>query len=394
MNGFITTGLSEELTAGLARGGIVEPAEIQAQAIPLVLAGRDVIGQAPTGTGKTEAYLAPLLQRVDAARREVQAIILAPTHELAMQIFRRLEKLAADSALAVTAAPLIGQVNIARQLDALKAKPQIIVGSAGRILELIQKRKINAQTVKTIVLDEADRLLDDANWKTVAAVVGTTLRDRQLLLFSATMPPPALTRAKELLREPELVAVRGGSEVPADIAHMYFLTEQRDKIELLRKLAHHLDIGRAIVFINNSDAIATMTAKLNYHGLAAAGIYGGAAKEERQKALADFGGGNVRFLVASDLAARGLDIPGIDYVINMDIPEEPQLYLHRAGRTGRAGRGGTAISLAAFREKDLLGKIARVLNISIKAKRLAGGRVYDVAARPAAAKRPAKKLKK
>ncbi|MDR3590805.1 MAG: DEAD/DEAH box helicase [Negativicutes bacterium] len=388
---FAGIGITEPLVTGLAKAGITVPTEIQTEAIPKVLSGRDVIGQAPTGTGKTLAYLLPLFQKVDPAKREMQAMILAPTHELAMQIFRQIETLANDSGLAVTAAAVIGQVNIARQAEALKEKPHIIVGSSGRILELIQKRKINSQTIRTIVVDEADRLLDDANWASVKAVVKTTLKDRQMLLFSATITPAALVRAKELLQDPEVIAVKTRSEVPTDISHMYFLAEQRDKIEVLRKLATQLNVGRALVFINQSEAIETTVAKLNYHGLTATGLHGTAVKTDRQKALEDFRSGRVRLLVASDLAARGLDISGVEYVFNLELAEDPQIYLHRVGRTGRAGQRGTAVTIATGKEAALIAKIEKMLKIRIEAKQMLRGKILDRVPPAGPSKRPAMK---
>jgi len=376
---FAGIGITESLVTGLSKAGITTPTGIQAEVIPLVLLGKDVVGQSATGTGKTLAYLLPMFQKIDTAKREMQAMILAPTHELAMQIFHQIETLAKDANLPVSAAAIIGQVNITRQIDALKEKPHIIVGSAGRILELIQKRKINTQTIKTLVIDEADKLLDDANWTTVKAVIKTTMKDRQMLLFSATITPAALLRTKEVMQNPEVILVKAQTEVPPDIAHMYFLTEQRDKIEVLRKLTIHMKVGQALVFINQSEAIETTVAKLNYHGLAAAGIYGTAVKADRQKALEDFRTGKVRLLVASDLAARGLDIPGVEYVFNLELDEEPQIYQHRVGRTGRAGHSGTAVSIVTKKEAALITTIEKMLKIRIPAKQMLRGRIVDSA---------------
>ncbi|MDT8903603.1 DEAD/DEAH box helicase [Anaeroselena agilis] len=384
---FAGIGINEALARGLGKAGITRPTGIQAEVIPLALFGKDVIGQSATGTGKTLAYLLPLLQKIETAKRETQAIVLAPTHELAMQIYHQSEALSQNAGLPVTAAPIIGQVNIARQIDMLKGKPHIIIGSSGRILELIQKRKINAQTIKTIIIDEADRLLDDMNWASVKAVIKTTMRDRQMLLFSATMTPAALERAKEVMRDPEVIAANGQTEIPSDISHMYFVCEPRVKFELLRKLAAHLNVEQALVFINQSEAIETTVMKLNYHGLTAAGIYGTAGKADRQKALEDFRSGKVRLLVASDLAARGLDIPGVKYVFNLELPEDPQIYLHRVGRTGRAGQSGTAISLVTGKEIELIAKLEKVLRIKLTSKDLLSGKVVD--SRPPA--RPVKR---
>lgn len=374
---FENLGVIPALVTALGTANITVPTTIQAQVIPLALAGKDVIGQSATGTGKTLAYLLPLFQKLDSARRETQAMILAPTHELAIQIQRQIELLAQNANMPITSTPLIGNVNIARQIDKLKEKPHIIVGSAGRILELIQKRKISAQPIKTIVLDEADRLLDDNNLDSVKAVIKTTMKDRHIMLFSATITPATLARAKEFIPNPELITATGQAEVKPDITHMHFLAEQRDKIEVLRKLVAALKVDRALVFVNKGDDIEIAVAKLEYHGLKVAGLHGAAVKSDRKKALEDFRGGRIQLLVASDVAARGLDIPDIDFVFNLDMPEDPQVYVHRVGRTGRAGKSGTAISLVNSRELELIKKCEKVLDTAIPVKYLARGQVFD-----------------
>lgn len=375
---FEKLGIIAPLATGLHKAGIAVPTGIQAQVIPLALLGKDIIGQSATGTGKTLAYLLPLFQKIDIAKRELQAMILAPTHELAIQIQSQIEMIANNSGMPVTSAPIIGNVNIMRQIEKLKEKPHIIVGLSGRILELIQMRKITAHTVKTIIIDEADRLLDDKNLDSVKAVIKTTLKERQLMLFSATITTKTLDRAKEFMREPEVITVMGQSDIAPDISHMYFLTEQRDKIEVLRKLVRSINIERALVFINRSDDIEITAAKLNYHGLKAAGLHGSLVTADRKKSIEDFRSGKIQLLVATDLAARGLDIPGVAYVFNLELPEDPQVYLHRVGRTGRAGQSGTAISIVARREAVLINKYEKVLKINILAKRLSRGRIFDI----------------
>ena len=372
---FPAIGIDETLRASLERMKITQPTAIQHQAIPLALAGRDIIGRSATGTGKTLAYLLPLIAKIDATKRENQAIILAPTYELVIQIQRQLELLL--NGLPVTAIPLIGNANIARQIDKLKEKPHILVGSAGRVLELIEKRKITAAAVKTLVLDEADRLLDDQNRGTIKAIIKTFRKDRQIMLFSATITAETLDQAREFLHDPALVAVDGRPEVAGSIQHMYFVCERRDKIELLRKLVHSSGLRQGLVFLNNSEDIETITAKLNYHGLRAVGLHGAFAQGDRKKALDDFRKHKALLLVASDVACRGLDIRNVDFVYNLDIPDDPEVYLHRAGRTGRAGDEGFAVSLATPAELALLKKAERALQITIAPKYIREGRVWD-----------------
>ncbi|KGP76988.1 helicase [Desulfosporosinus sp. Tol-M] len=370
-------GLDESLVAALKREGIVEPTAIQVQTIPFILETRDVVGQSESGTGKTLAYLLPIFQKIDTLKRETQAMILTPTHELAIQIQRVIEILACNSGLAVTSAAIIGNVNITRQIEKLKEKPHIIVGSSGRILELIQKKKISSQTIKTMVLDEADRLLDENNSQTVKAVIKTTLSRTQLLLFSATLPPVTLQQASELLKNPEVVRVTDKIMIATTISHMYFLAEQRDKIEVLRKLVRMIIPPRAVIFINKSEEIEKTVEKLKFHGLEAEGIYGGASKINRRKAMDKFKSGKISLLVASDLAARGLDIKGITHIFNLDLPEDPGLYLHRVGRTGRAGESGTAISIVNFKEAPYIKRLAGMFEISINHKEMYQGKIVD-----------------
>ncbi|TGE35476.1 DEAD/DEAH box helicase [Desulfosporosinus fructosivorans] len=370
-------GLDESLVEALKKEGIVEPTAIQEKTIPFILDTRDVVGQSETGTGKTLAYLLPIFQKIDTLKRETQAMILTPTHELAIQIQREIELLASNSGLAVTSAAIIGNVNITRQIDKLKEKQHIIVGSSGRILELIQKKKISSQTIKIMVLDEADRLLDENNSQTVKAVLKTTLRRTQLLLFSATLPVVTLQRAAELLKNPEVIRVTDKVMIAPTISHMYFLAEQRDKIEVLRKLVRMIIPTRALIFINKSEEIEKMVESLKFHGLEAEGIYGGASKINRRKAMDDFKSGKISLLVASDLAARGLDIKGITHIFNLDLPEDPQLYLHRVGRTGRAGESGIAISIVSIKEVPHIKRLESMFEINIGVKEMLQGRIVD-----------------
>lgn len=372
---FIELGIQAELVEALAKEGIVQPTEIQKLTIPLILSNRDVAGQSETGSGKTLAYLLPVLQKLDRNKRENQVLILTPTHELALQVQRQIQDLSRHLAATITSAAIIGNVNIARQIEKLKEKPHIIVGSAGRILELIQKRKISAQSLKTIVLDEADQLLDERNIQTVKAVLKTAYKDSQILLFSATLSQDAIGQAAGFLKDPAIQRMTMKATVVPTIIHQHFMCEQRDKLELLRKLVRHLEPARALIFINKTEEIEKTVERLSYHGLDAVAISGASQKENRRQAMADFRTGKTQLLVASDLAARGLDIKNITHIFNLDIPEEPQLYLHRVGRTGRAGQSGMAISLVTQGELPLLHKIENSLKISILLQRLSFGKV-------------------
>jgi len=379
---FSELGLQENLIEGLVKQGIESPTEIQVKAIPIGLAGSDIIGESETGTGKTLAYLLPIFQKIDITSKDIQAIILAPTHELAMQIHKQIELLSENSNTFVKSTSIIGNVNIKRQLESLKEKPHIIVGSAGRILELITMKKLKSHGVKTIVIDEGDRMIDEDNIEGVKAIIKTTLRDRQIMVFSATISLKVVEIAKTLMKDPEVIKVGDKSVVNPNIEHMYFVVEKRDKLILLRKLISATKPEKAIIFINKSDEVEITTSKLSYHGLKVEGIHGTSDKINRKKAIDDFNEGKIQLLVASDLAARGLDIAGVTHIFNLDIPENSKDYLHRVGRTGRMGARGLALSIVVERELDLIKSYEKDFNIEIQQKDIRMGIIIEPRSMP------------
>ena len=365
MNKFIELGLDEAMAKVLAGQGIADPMEIQKLTIPKALAGGSFIGQAPTGTGKTLAYLLPVLQQIDPSNRQVQAVVLAPTYELAMQITGVARDLAQAAELGIKVQGLIGGANIARQIDKLKDKPQLIIGSAGRIIELALKGKLKLQQVKMLVLDEFDRLLDDQNLQATADVVRLLPKERQVLMFSATAPNKALERA-DFLDHPEHIIVKETAQSMAARENLYIMTPFRDKIGMIRKLANKLAVKRGLVFINRVYDAEKTLAHLRFDGIKADSLLGHSNKQARQKAIADFKSGKVQLLLSTDLAARGLDIPDVDYVFNLDLPDSAQTYQHRAGRTARAGAKGTVITLADIKEAYKLEQLEKKLGITFK----------------------------
>lgn len=373
---FRDLGIAPSLLIGLEKSGFKTPTEIQQNAIPIALENKDIIGQSETGTGKTLAYLIPILNKIN-VNKELQAIILAPTHELVIQIQRQIEALAKASNIDIISAVIIGNVNIKRQIEKLKEKPNIIIGTPGRIVELLKLRKIKAHTVKTIVIDEADRMLDKYNIDSVKAVIKSTLKERQLMIYSATISNETEKIAKDIMNKPQIIKVKEKQTVAEDISHMYFVCEKRDKIVLLRRLVRSINPEKAIVFINNSDEIEIMTQKLKFHKLKAEGLHGTSIKTDRKKAMDDFKSGKIQLLVASDIAARGLDIKGVTHIFNLDIPKDPKYYLHRAGRTGRAGNTGVAISIVTEQELALIKKYERTFNIDIAHKDIYMGKIVD-----------------
>lgn len=376
---FENTGITPELISALEKQGITEPTEVQENTIPDILAQNNVIARAETGSGKTLTYLLPVFMKIDTSLRSAQCIILTPTHELAVQVHRQAELLAQNSGMDIRSALIIGNAGIPRQLEKLKEKPQIIIGSAGRIYDFIGKKKIPAHTVKTIVVDEADRMLDRMNVDMVKAIVKTTLKDsRQMIFLSASMAPEAVETASSMCTVPPVFCM-AEEKLPSSISHYCITAELRDKINIIRKIVHGEKAKKTIVFINNPENIEVTVEKLCYHSLKAVGLYGGIRRDERRKAINDMLSGRAEILVASDLVSRGLDIPGVTHIINLDIPENATSYLHRAGRTGRGGKSGKVISIATLGEKRHVNKCARELGIKVEYVQMCEGNMVPEA---------------
>lgn len=375
---FEKIGISPVLVDALTKQEIETPTEIQQHMIPLILSGKDVIGRSETGSGKTLAYLLPIFERLDLNVKGVQAIILTPTHELAAQVFHQAELLEKNSGMDVGCMLIIGSAGVKRQIEKLREKPRIIIGSTGRILDLIKRKKIPAHLVKTIVLDEGDRLLEDGHFNDVEGVVKSTLKERQIVLLSASVGQETKARGKQLMTENALfVEAKTGSLVPQGISHYYILTTQREKFVQIRKILAGEKPERAIVFLNNPENIEVTVDKLCFHGIKAAGIYGKVGKMDRKNALDDFRQGRIQVLVASDIGARGLDIEGVTHIINLDVPEEPTHYLHRAGRCGRNGSQGVAITLVTPYERRWVHKYEKVWGLQFIQKEMSFGKLID-----------------
>lgn len=390
-NGFVPLGLSPALLSALEKQDITQPTEIQHRLLPELLAGKDVIGRSETGSGKTLAYLLPIFERLDLSVRGTQAIILTPTHELAAQVFRQAELLQENSGIDAGCALLIGAAGIARQVERLKSKPRIVIGSTGRILDLIRRRKIQAHLVKTIILDEGDRLLEDGNISDVREVIRATLKERQIAILSASISAETKVRASGLMKPDFAVVEAESAVVPKGLSHYYILSPPREKFVNLRKILAGEKPEKAIVFLNNPENIEVTVDKLCYHGIKAAGIYGTAGKLERKTALADFREGRVSVLVASDIGSRGLDIEGVTHIINLDVPEEPTHYLHRAGRCGRKGLPGTAITIVTPYERRWVHKYEKAWGLQFVQKEMSYGQLVNSSKTKKDIAKPAKK---
>ena len=366
--------INDKIINGLNSLGINTPTEIQKRIIPLILSGENIIGQSETGTGKTLAYLLPIIEKIDTSKKEMQCIILAPTHELVVQINNTINELKKEAALDITSTTLIGSGNIKRQIDNLKAKPHIIVGSCGRVLELIRKKKVSAHTIKSIIMDEVDKLLDKNNLPVIKDIIKATQKQSQIIMISATLNNKTLDIAKTLKENINVISVKN-NKVNENINHNYIKTDSRKKIETLRKLINAIKAERILVFNNDSYVTNTVVENLKANNIKIDSIGGNNKMEDRKRALETFRKGNIKVLIASDVAARGLDIKGVAHVINLDIPEDSNDYLHRAGRVGRGNEKGEVFSLVDEKEEEIIKIYEKNLKINIKERNLYKGNI-------------------
>jgi len=386
MTDFESLGIGGVLAERLRRQGIEAPVKVQILAIPEILRGRDVIVSSATGTGKTLAYLLPLLERLEEQRaldgpRQPQALVIAPTQELAMQIAR----VAASLAEGVKIASCIGGASLQRQIERLKEKPALVIGTAGRLMELYRMNKLKLHQVGSVVIDEVDQLLSLGDGETVDALLRPMPRERQTILVTATVTDDVRRRAEGWMRDPLAVEGETMREAAAAVRHQFMLCQRRDKIDVARRLVRTLNPEAAILFVSDEDRIEETEAKLARAGLPAGSLYGEAGKRARAEAMREFAAGRLRLLIATDIAARGLDVPGITHIINIDPPPDAVRYAHRAGRTGRMGRGGTVITLATPAELQDLRRAANKLGLALEEMELSRGQWIE-APRDSAAK--------
>jgi ATP-dependent RNA helicase RhlE len=370
--------LAESLLKAVAEQGYVEPTPIQAQAIPVVLAGRDVMGGAQTGTGKTAGFTLPILQRLlrhantstSPARHPVRALILAPTRELAAQVEESVQAYGKHTNLRSTC--VFGGVAIEPQMEALRRGVEILVATPGRLLDHVQQKTLNLGQVEAFVLDEADRMLDMGFIPDVKRIISLLPRERQSLLFSATFPDDIKRLADSLLRDPVSIQVARKNAVAELVQHRVHPVARERKRELLVHLVRTRKLEQVLVFTATRIGCNRLTYQLNREGVHAAAIHGDKTQAERMEALDAFKAGKVGILVATDVAARGLDIEELPCVLNFDLPNTPEDYVHRIGRTGRAGKEGEAISLVSPDEHERLAEIEKTIKRRIEREILAG----------------------
>ena len=355
---FAELGLSEPVLQALTAVGYEAPSPIQAATIPALLAGGDVLGQAQTGTGKTAAFALPILSRLDLRQREPQALVLVPTRELAIQVAEAFQKYAA-ALPGFHVLPIYGGQSYTPQLQALKRGTHVIVGTPGRVMDHLERGTLTLQGVRFVVLDEADEMLAMGFIEAMDAILAKVPPDRQVALFSATMAPAIKRIAQTHLRTPREIIIRGRTTTAANTRQRYWLVSGLHKLDALTRLLEVLTFDGMLVFARTKLATVELAERLEARGFAAAALNGDMQQAERERTIAQLKAGQIDILVATDVAARGLDVERISHVVNFDVPYDTESYIHRVGRTGRAGRSGEAILFIAPRERNMLQLIER-----------------------------------
>ncbi len=379
MKTFDNLGLNEKIINGLAKKNITEPTKVQSLTIEKIIANKDLLVNSETGSGKTLAYLLPMFEKIDTTKKDPQVLVLAPTHELVMQIANEAKQLAENSNMDVNTFAIIGEVNIQKQIKNIKSvKPHIVVGTAGRLLDLIQQKKLKVHEVKTIILDEVDSLVTRKGEAIVEKIIKTTLRDRQLLGFTASLDEKSESFCDYMMKDMEIIRATDESVINPNINHMYIYGDRREKFTNLRKSLSAAKAKRAIVFVNDEDSIEVINEKLNYHNYKSVCISGKMSKEDRKNAMTSFRSGKANILVSSDLSARGIDIPDVSHIFNLDFPLSKNEYLHRCGRSARGNKKGTAISIVTNQNLGVIRDYKRQFKINMKAVELKNGQFVEV----------------
>ena len=367
-NAFRALGLSDGVLATLDELGYEEPTPVQVRAIPVLLQGRDVIGSAATGTGKTAAFALPIVERIEPAERAVQALVLAPTRELAVQVAQAVHRYGKHRG--ITVLPVYGGQPIDRQLAGLRRGAQVVVGTPGRLLDHIRRGSLQLATVRYVVLDEADEMLDMGFIEDIDAILDETPAERQTALFSATFPPRIAELAERHLRDPVRLEVRPPQLETPLVRQVAYVVPRQHKLEALGRVLDLEAPTSAIVFCRTRTEVDELTEALAIRGYRPEALHGGLTQGQRDRVMGRFREGVADLLVATDVAARGLDVEHVSHVFNYDIPQSPEVYVHRIGRTGRAGREGTAVTLVQPREHRLLKGIERVVRQPIEVARI------------------------
>jgi len=362
-NEFSELNLHPQLVQAVSELGFTAPTPIQTAVIPLMLAGHDVIGQAQTGTGKTAAFGLPILQNLDPEQSSVQSLIVAPTRELALQVAQAIEEYGRHQNVRVLA--VYGGTAYGPQIYELKRGVDVVVGTPGRLIDHINRGRLNLEAVHTVVLDEADEMLSMGFIEDIEAILQATPAERQTALFSATMPGPIRQLAQKYLHDPQTVAIKHQQLTVAAIEQRYYLVNEQDKLAALTRLFEVEEISSALIFAKTRLGTGELANELTVRGFPSEALNGDLSQDAREQTLNRFRQGQVKVLVATDVAARGLDIEDISHVFNFDLPTDPEIYVHRIGRTGRAGKTGIALSLVTPAEQFRLRKIEQFARVKI-----------------------------
>lgn len=369
--------LDTRIMRAIAEMGFEQPSPIQAQSIPIAVEGKDMIGQARTGTGKTASFGIPMLQRINPKDKNLQAIVLCPTRELAIQSANEIRKLA-KFLHGIKVLPIYGGQEISKQIRSLKGGVQIVIGTPGRVMDHLRRHTLKPQTVDIVVLDEADEMLNMGFREDIETILGQLPEERQTMLFSATMPKPILEIAKRYLHEPEIVKVIQKELTVPKIEQYYYEVNPRKKNEVLSRLLDMYDPSLSLVFCNTKRKVDELVADLKGRGYFAEGLHGDMKQSQRDRVMNGFRNGRTDILVATDVAARGIDVDDVEAVFNYDVPQDDEYYVHRIGRTGRAGREGRAFTLVVGKEIYKLKDIQRYCKTKIRRQPVPS--VNDVAA--------------
>lgn len=352
MTKFSELNISDTTQLSLERMGFEEATPIQEETIPLAQAGKDVIGQAQTGTGKTTAFGVPIIEKIDTSNPDIQALIIAPTRELAIQVSEEIYRIGYGKRARILS--VYGGQEIGRQIRALRSRPQIVVGTPGRILDHINRGTMKLGGVHTLVLDEADEMLNMGFIEDINSILENVPSERQTLLFSATMPGPIRRIADNYMKNPQEVRIKAKEMTVENIDQYFVKSQEREKFDILTRLLNVQRPELAIIFGRTKRRVDEVAQALNLRGYLAEGIHGDLTQAKRLSVLRQFKENKIDILVATDVAARGLDISGVTHVYNFDIPQDPESYVHRIGRTGRAGKSGIAVTFVTPREMPYL----------------------------------------
>ena len=362
-----TLGISKEIINILKQNGITEPTPVQEQAIPVLLTGKDVIAHAQTGTGKTLAFLLPIMESINVNEAFVQALIITPTRELAIQITAEAKKLAPIKGVNILAA--YGGQDVDRQIKKLKGAIHVVIGTPGRLLDHLRRQTVNFRQLKTLVLDEADQMLDMGFLKDVEQIINNTPKKRQTMLFSATLPKEIRSMASRFMQDPIQIHVQGRNVTLDEIRQLVIETSDRAKQDALCKAIDENKPFLAMIFCRTKRRVSALNDELKRLGYNSDELHGDLTQAKREKVMKSFREADLQLLVATDVAARGLDIEGVTHIFNYDIPQDAESYIHRIGRTGRAGQTGVAITFVTSKDQENLNSIEKGIKITIKKHR-------------------------